>query len=118
MTVAEYIATKPYAVQVRLLELRALLHEVAPNIKESLKWGHPVFEGKSILFSYSAFKNHINFFPTRPALEPFLADLKDFKCNKDSVQLPYNKPLPSELIKKIAIYRVKQVQEKDAKWRY
>ncbi len=117
-TVTEYIATAPKEARSRLREIRAILRSVAPNAKEVLKWGSPTFEENRILFSYTAHKSHINFMPTQPALEPFKKDLAQYKTGKDTIQFPYDKPLPKALIRRIAAYRAKQVREKDARWMY
>ena len=117
-TVEEYIAMAPVEAQGMLRELRSILKEVVPDASESLKWGVPVFEQGRILFSYAAYKSHLNFMPTRPALLPFLDELSGFKLGKDTIQLPYDKPLPRLLIRKIASYRLKQVQEHGARWMY
>lgn len=109
-TIDEYIATAPENAQPKLQELRALLKGVAPKAKEAIKWGYPVLIGKRILFSYPAFKDHINFMPTRTTLEHFKKELKDFTIGRDTIQLPYDKPLPKVLIKKIATYRLKEVE--------
>lgn len=115
-TVTEYISAAPKGAQVKLREIRAILKEVAPNAKEMLKWGSPVFEEKRILFSNSAFKSHINFMPTRSALEPFKKELAKYTTGIDTIQLPYDKPIPKALIRKIAAFRAKEVREKDARW--
>jgi len=117
-TVDEYIDSAPLEAQQKLQEIRAILHEVAPGAKEAIKWGYPVIEEKRILFSFSAHKSHLNFMPTGPALEPFKGELVSFNTGKDTIQFPYNKPLPKVLIKKIAEYRVRDVKENDAKWMY
>lgn len=117
-TVTEYINAAPKEAQKKLREIRAILKKVAPNAKETLKWGSPVFEEKRILFAYTAFKSHLNFMPTYPAMEPFKKELAEYVTGKDTIQFPYNKPLPKALIHKIAAFRVKQVREKDARWMY
>ena len=101
-----------------LRELRAILKKVAPKATEALKWSTPILEDGRILFSYKAFKSHMNFMPTKSSLQPFMKELSGYKLGKDTIQLPYGKPLPKVLIRKIASYRVKQVKEHDAKWRY
>jgi uncharacterized protein YdhG (YjbR/CyaY superfamily) len=116
--VDEYIENAPAEAQKMLRDLRAILKKVAPKATENMKWGSPVFEDGRILFSYKAYKSHINFMPTKPALEPFMKELSDFKLGKDTIQLPYGQPLPKALIRKIASYRVKQVKEHDALWMY
>jgi uncharacterized protein YdhG (YjbR/CyaY superfamily) len=115
-TVEEYIEAAPAAGRERLRELRALLRSVAPEAREALKWGSPVFEERRILFAYSAFKDHLNFMPTRSALEPFRDELAGYVTGKDTIQLPYGRPLPKALIRKIARFRAKDVRENDAHW--
>ena len=117
-TVDEYIIAAPKEAQKKLREIRAVLKKVAPKAREALKWGSPVFEEGRILFSYSAHKSHLNFSPTGPAMKPFTEELAKFKTGKDTIQFPYGKPLPKELIRKIAAFRAKQVKESDARWMY
>jgi uncharacterized protein YdhG (YjbR/CyaY superfamily) len=117
-TVDEYINSTPEHAQEKLEEIRSLLKNVAPNATEELNWGQPVFIEKRILFSYAAFKKHLRFMPTGPSLEPFKKELSQFTTGKDTIQFDYDKPLPADLIKKIATYRYKDVIENDAKWMY
>lgn len=104
-TISKYIQSAPKPAQKMLRELRAILKSVAPKAKEAIKWGSPVMEEK-----------HINFMPTRSALAPFKKELSKFATGKDTIQLPYGKPVPKALIRKIAAYRAKQVREEGALW--
>lgn len=115
-TVAQYIAAAPTYARPMLRELRAILKSVAPKATEALKWGAPVFMEERILFAYSAFKTHLNFFPTHSALAPFKKELAKYVTGKDTVQFPYDRPLPKALIRKIAAHRAKDVRERGAKW--
>ena len=117
-TVDEYIEAAPQEAQEKLREIRSILKKIAPSARESLKWGSPVFEEGRILFSYSAHKSHLNFSPTGPAMEPFKEALAKLKTGKDTIQFPYDEPLPKSLIQKIAAFRAKQVRENDARWMY
>ena len=117
-TVEDYIKTAQQEAQEKLRKIRAVLKKVAPKAKEGLKWGNPVFEEGRILFSYSAYKSHLNFSPTGPAMKPFKEELAKFKTGKDTIQFAYDKPLPKTLIRKIAAFRAKQVKEDDARWIY
>jgi uncharacterized protein YdhG (YjbR/CyaY superfamily) len=115
-SVEAYIAAAPKEAQEKLREIRAILKDVAPQAKETLKWGSPVFEEKRILFAYSAYKTHLNFMPTRSTLERFKKELEAYATGRDTIQFPYNKPLPKALIREIAAYRVKEVRDDDALW--
>ena len=117
-TVDEYIRSAPTEAQEKLRELRALLKSVAPAATEELKWGSPVFEEGRILFAYSAHKSHLTFVPTGPSMTPFLEKLARYKLGKDSIQFPYDEPLPTGLIRQIAAFRAGQVRNEDAKWMY
>ena len=115
-SISEYIAAAPEHAREKLMQLHELLESVAPKAKQGIKWGYPVYEENRILFSFAAHKHHINFMPTRTALEPFKKELEKYVTGKDTLQLPYDKPLPKALIKRIAVYRAKDVREHDARW--
>jgi len=116
--VDEYINAAPENAKEKLREIRSILKIVAPNATELLKWGMPVFMEKRILFSYAAYKSHLNFMPTGPAMEPFKEELSKFTTGKDTIQFLYDEPLPKALIHKIASYRIADVRENDARWMY
>ena len=115
-TVTEYINGAPKEAKEKLRELREILRSVAPKAVETIKWGAPVYEENRIMFSFAAFKSHVNFMPTHSSLAPFADELKQYKTGKDTIQFPYDKPLPKALIKKIATHRARDVRENDARW--
>ena len=115
-TVDEYITLAPKQAQEKLIEIRSVLKKLTPDAQEAMKWGSPVFEEKRILFAYTAFKSHLNFMPTRSTLIHFEKELADYIKGKDTIQFPYDKPLPKLLIRKIAAHRIKDVRENDARW--
>lgn len=115
-TIDQYIRAAPPQCQPHLREVYRVLKDVAPEAKEAIKWGNPVFEEQRILFAFSAHKAHMNFMPTPAALEPFLKELGKHKTGKGSVQIPYDKPVPEALLRKVAAYRIKDVRENDARW--
>jgi len=116
-TVTEYISAAPKAVRARLREMRALIASAAPGSVQSLKWGMPAFSYKRILVIFGAFRHHIGFFITPSVKRAFEKELVGYKTASSSVQLPYDKPLPKSLVRKLVACRVKQERAKDAKWR-
>jgi uncharacterized protein YdhG (YjbR/CyaY superfamily) len=115
-TISEYIDSAPPQAKVHLRKLYALLKRVAPGATEAVKWGSPVFEDRRILFAFSAHKVHINFAPTPAAMEPFRNELVKYKTGNGTLQIPYDKPIPEALVRKIALFRVKDVRQNDARW--
>ena len=117
-TIAEYIRAAPREGQPHLRRLYSILKSVAPEAEEAIKWGTPFFVEPRFLFAFSAHKAHLNFAPTAAGLEPFREELENQKTTKNFLQIPYDKPLPEDLIRKIAEYRLRNVGERedDAFW--
>lgn len=116
-TISQYIQAAPKETQKKLREMYATIHKAAPQAQEGLKWGMPAFSAKRILVTFAAFKHHIGFYPTPSAVKAFAKDLSKFHTAKGSIQFPLDKPLPLALIKKITVFRVKENEEKDVKWK-
>lgn len=62
----------------------------------------PTYWEKQNLIQFAAFKKHIGLYPGPEAVEAFGGRLKEYKTSKGAIQLPYDKPLPLELISEIA----------------
>ena len=116
-TVADYIAAAPKPIQARLREMHSLIMASAPGATASLKWSKPAYSHRRILVVFGAFKHHIGFFITPAVKRAFEKELAGFKTASSSVQLPFDKPLPKALIRRIVRFRVKQERSQDAKWR-
>ena len=115
-SITEYINAAPKEARKKLREIRGCLRQAAPGADESLKWGMPAFSYHRILFTFGGYKHHIGFYPTRSALNAFAKDLSKFKTSSGTVQFPLDRPLSLPLIRKIAIFRVRESKEKDARW--
>ncbi len=117
-TIAGYIRAAPREGRAHLLRLYAILKSVAPEAEETIKWGTPFFVEPRFLFAFSAHKAHLDFSPMAAGLEPFRKELEKHKTTKNYLQVPYDEPLPEELIRKIAEHRLRTVRERedDAFW--
>lgn len=91
------------------------LQEAAPGAIENLKWRQPALSYKWILFQFAAFKTHIAFYPTPSVVEAFEQELAQYPTSLMTIKFPLDQPLPVDLIRKIADYRVKEA-EKGVKW--
>ena len=116
-SIIEYINTAPKESREKLREMRACLHEAAPEAVESMKWGMPAFSARRILVMYAGFKHHIGFYPTPSAVKAFARNLSKFKTAKGSIQFPLEKPLPLPLIRRITAFRVREEREEGGRWR-
>jgi uncharacterized protein YdhG (YjbR/CyaY superfamily) len=118
-TIDDYIATFPNDIQKKLQEMRATIKETAPDAEEKISYQMPTFFLKGNLVHFAAFKNHIGFYPVPTGIEKFKKELSAYKTSKGAVQFPLDKPLPSDLIRKIVKFRVaeniKKAEEKARK---
>jgi uncharacterized protein YdhG (YjbR/CyaY superfamily) len=117
-TIAEYIRAAPREGQPHLRRLYAILKSVAPEAEEAIKWGTPFFVEPRFLFAFAAHKAHLSFAPGAAVLNRFRKELEKYKTTKGLIQIPYKKPLPEALVRKIAEYGLRVVRERedDAFW--
>jgi uncharacterized protein YdhG (YjbR/CyaY superfamily) len=106
----QFISNYPPEVQTILQKIRALIQKSAPGAEEAMSYGIPTFKlnGKNLVH-FSAFKEHIGFYPTPMGIEKFKKELSAYEGAKGSVKFPLNKPIPYALITKIVQFRVKDV---------
>jgi uncharacterized protein YdhG (YjbR/CyaY superfamily) len=112
-TIDEFVAGFPKNVRDVLEELRRAIRESAPKAEEAISYGIPTFDlnGKHLVH-FSAYKNHVGFYPTSSGIEAFKKELSPFKTSKGTVQFPLDKPIPLDLVKKIVRFRVKEIESR------
>lgn len=108
----KFIAGYPEDVQQVLEKVRATIHKAAPDAEEKINYGIPTFTLEGNLVHFSAFKNHIGFYPTPTGIEKFKSELSKYEMAKGSVKFPLDKPIPYALITKIVKFRVKENLER------
>lgn len=107
-TIDEYIAGFPPDVQEILQKVRATIREAAPGAEETIKYQLPTFTLKGNLVYFGGFKKHVGFYPVPTGIEAYAEDLAPYKTGKGSIQFPYDKPIPYDLITKVVKYRVEE----------
>ncbi len=106
-TVDRYIGALPPDVAFIMEQVRETIRGVAPDVVESIKYTMPLFAYDGTYLYVGAWKKHIGLYPVFPATDPALeAELAPYRAKKDTVQFKYAKPIPYELIAKIAQARV------------
>jgi uncharacterized protein YdhG (YjbR/CyaY superfamily) len=115
-TIDEYIEAAAPSAQPLLRELRETLKEAVPDAEESIKWSHPALVLNQILVTFSAHKNYVSLAPTPAVLDFFKDRLGDLETTRCTVRFPYSESLPRDLVKDIAVQRLCDVLERDARW--
>jgi uncharacterized protein YdhG (YjbR/CyaY superfamily) len=110
--IGEYIAGFPQEVRALLGKIRTTIKKAAPGAEEAISYQIPTFKLQGNLVHFAAFKKHIGFFPTSTGIAKFKAQLSDYKGSKGSVQFPFDRPIPYNLISKIVKFRVKENLER------
>ena len=98
----DYIAAQDEKYQPVLREVRAVLRNVLPEAEERISWSMPTYwKGRNIIH-FAASKNHLGLYPGDEATAAFAEELSGLSVSKGTIRVPYDQPLPSELIERIA----------------
>ena len=112
-TVNDYIKSFPKSTQVLLKQVREVIKETAPEAEEFIGYGMPAYKlNKKPLVYFAGYEKHIGFYATPNGHEKFAKELSKYKQGKGSVQFPIDEPMPLALIKKVVVFRVKEILKK------
>jgi len=103
-TIEEYINGQATEVQPRLREVYVILKEALPVAKEKISYRMPTFWQGRNLIHFAAFAKWMGLFPGGEATTVFADKLEGYTTTKGGIRLPYNKPLPVDLITEIALW--------------
>jgi uncharacterized protein YdhG (YjbR/CyaY superfamily) len=80
--------------------------------------GTPFFVEPRFLFAFSAHKAHCSFAPIASAMEAFSQELEEHPTTRGLLKISYNKPVPEDLVRRMAEYSLQKVSERedDAFW--
>lgn len=107
-TIDEYIESFPPEFQKKMQELRGVIRKAAPDAAEKISWQMPTFYLNGNLVHFAAHKSHIGFYPGVSGVEAFLSETREYKTSKGAVQLPMDKPLPLDIIRRVVKIRVEE----------
>lgn len=94
-----------------LERIRALVHEIVPDVEETISYGMPTFKinGKPIIH-IAAFKDHMSVFPTGDSDVVSVPGVEAFRTSKGTLQFTEEKPLTDEMIRGIVRLRLSKVR--------
>jgi uncharacterized protein YdhG (YjbR/CyaY superfamily) len=100
-----YIAAAPEVFQPLLVGLRAQLAKTLPDAEEIIAYDMPGFGfGKSIIAGYAAFSKQCGLYVSKGAITANADEIAaaGLKATKTGVTFSVQKPIPDELVKKLA----------------
>jgi len=104
-TVEEYFKEVPTQARERMERIREELAKAAPLAEEVISYNMPALKYKGVLVYYAAFEKHIGLYAIPHVHALFREELSPYKQGKGSVQFPHDRPLPLDLIIRMAAYR-------------
>ncbi|TCC08694.1 iron chaperone [Kribbella soli] len=102
-TVDEYIASFPAEVREVLDEVRRTIHAAVPDAGEKISYQMPTItlDGTSLLH-FSGWKTHLAIYPIPPTDPALTKALTPYRSGKGTLKFPFNKPIPYDLITRLA----------------
>ena len=106
ISIDQYISGFPKDRQVLLEQIRTTIKKAVPFAEETISYGMPAFKLNSVSVCFAAYKNHIGPSPMY-GMEKFRDEMEIYKGKgtKDTLQFPYDKPLPLELIARLVKHK-------------
>ena len=108
-TVDEYIATFPRDVRQTLEAVREGIRAVVPGTEERISYGIPTFawNGRYVVY-FSGWKRHVSVYPIPDADPELEKAIKPFRAGKGTLKFALDKPMPIELIQRVAARLLEQ----------
>ena len=113
-TIDEYIAALPPVVQAILRKIRAVLRRAAPDAQETISDRMPALRQSGVLLYFAAFRNHIGLYPPVRGDAAIEKEASPYAGEKGNLRFPLDRPIPYDLIERIARLRVMQDRAKSA----
>ena len=110
-SIEEYIAQQPEDARSYLRQINDTIKSALPEAVPKISWSMPTYWKKQNLIQFAASKKHIGLYPGPAAVEAFTDQLQGYKTSKGTIQLPYDKPLPLDLIREVAVWCKKEYGE-------
>lgn len=110
-TVDEYISGFPLEVQEKLISIRNIVKDEAPDAEETIRQTVPTYVvGGKWLVHFAGAKKHVAIYLASSSIEAFADRLSDYKTLKGTIQFPLSKSLPLELIRDIVRFRTDEMK--------
>jgi uncharacterized protein YdhG (YjbR/CyaY superfamily) len=108
-TVDEYVASFPPETREKLEAVRAAIRAAVPGTEERVSYGIPTFtlDGRYVVY-FSGWKAHVSVYPIPDADEDLARELKPHMAGKGTLKFPLSKPMPLELIARVAARLLEQ----------
>ncbi len=115
-TIDEYRKRFPAEIQAIIKNLREVIKAAAPGAREAISYGMPAFmlNGRGLIY-FGVYKKHIGMYPVPRGSAALKKQLAGYRTGKGTLQFPLDKPMPYNLIGRIAKARMEEEVSRRAK---
>ena len=112
-TVDAYIKKFPANTQRVLKKIRQIIRSAAPKAEESISYGMAAYKlhAKPLVY-FAGWKTHVGLYALPSGTAAFKKELIGYKTAKGSIQFQLGETIPYDLIRKIVLFRVNELQVK------
>lgn len=107
-SVDEYAERLPGQAKEAFAKFRSTIRSAVPkDAEEAISYRIPAFARNGIIVWFAAFSDHCSLFPTASVIDAFRDELRGYTISKGTIHFPFDKPLPTTLIKRMVKARLK-----------
>ena len=117
-SIDEYIRGFPTNTREVLEGLRRVIRQAAPEAAEAISYQMPTFKlaGRSLVH-FAGYAKHIGLYPLPSGIEAFKEELEPYAQGKGSIRFPLDRPIPYDLVGRIAAFRAQEILKDTRKGR-
>ena len=106
--VDEYIAGFAPDVRERLVQIRTVIRQQAPDAREKISYGIAGYMLHGHLVFFAAYKKHIGIYPVPAGDDAFQERSAPYRAAKSSLHLPYTESVPLDLVAQLVDFRLQE----------
>ena len=103
-----YMQSATAEAQAILLRIQSMVEAMIPDATRCISYNLPAFKLGRTFFYFAAFKKHIGVYPPMTLDEALVEELKPYRNEKGNLAFPLNRPMPFELIGRVAVALARQ----------
>ena len=109
--VDRYLQRLPAARRDALTTVRALIHEVAPHVQETMRYNMPTYDTDVPLCAFASQKNYISLYLDTDLVEKHREELAHLNVGKSCVRFKKLDDLPLETVRQILLETLARPRE-------
>lgn len=98
VSVDEYIEMQNPEARAHIEKLRNIIRSCVPDASERIAWSMPTYQKNGRSVGFAACQKHVSLYPDAGTLEELRSQLNGIEIRKNTIYLPYDRTLPSEVL--------------------